>query len=199
MFKNIKKLFSVLCVGAGALALASCGENKAEESKSWQEGGTITFEDVKNYNKLLRENNSNDFEKIYANGYTLYEVDVIIDYKDISTEQLNTIFDTWEQNDAKVYSSYCGFWNSTENYSNPDVWWLNGVDTNNKWSLLGNVTISNARAVTYDEATNGKIYYEFSDLFSNQEDRWDYFGFVFTSITHKNLPENIKTAATNCK
>ena len=199
MFKNIKKLFSVLCVGAGALALASCGENKVEESKTWQEGGTITFVDVQNYSALLKENNSNDFQKVYANGYTLYEVDVTIDYKDVSTEQLNTIFDTWEQNDAKVYSSYCGFWTDTENYSNPDVWWLNGVDTNNKWTLLGNVTISNARAVTYDEATNGKTHYEFSDLFSNQEDRWNYFGFVFTSITHKNLPENIKAEATNCK
>lgn len=199
MFKNVKKLFSVLCVGAGALALASCGESKVEESKTWQEGGTITFDDVQNYSKLLKESNSNDFKKVYANGYTLYEVDVTIDYKDVSVEQLNTIFDTWEQNDAKVYSSYCGFWNDTENYSNQDVWWLNGVDTNNKWTLLGNVTISNARAVTYDEATNGKIHYEFSDLFSNQEDRWDYFGFVFTSITYKNLPENIKAEATNCK
>lgn len=199
MFKNVKKLFSVLCVGAGALALASCGGNKVEESKTWQEGGTITFEDVINYSNLIKEASVSvpSSEQIYECGYTVYEVDVTIDYKDVSTEQLNTIFDTWEQNDAKVYSSYCGFWNDTENYSNPDVWWLNGVDMNNKWALLGNVTISNAKSLTYDEATTGKMHYNLYDLHIDECD--GCVGFVFTSITHKNLPENIKAEATNCK
>lgn len=199
MFKNVKKLFSVLCVGAGALALASCGENKVEESKTWQEGGTITFEDVKNYSNTIKEASVSvpSFKQIYECGYTVYEVDVTIDYKDVPTEQLNTIFDTWEQNDTKVYSTYCGFWNENENYSKPNVWWLNAVDKNNNWNILGDVSISNARSLTYDAATNGKMHYNLYDLFTDE--RGDYVGFVFTSITYKNLPENIKTAATNCK
>ena len=209
MLKNLKKLFSILCVGASIVILASCGK-KNDENKPWTEGGQLTIEDVDAYSKKVEEETIRgaSLKQLYDAGMKRYAIDVVVDYSDTTASDFKE-YDMSKQNSNEYFTSivYGNYWEETCEKTVSNYYFMKekySFDYNNmtemQTSLLGKVTSIIAYELTYDEAEN--TYSQYSDTeiyhFFNVIPTDGYtvskLAFMVRNVKSVNLPKEIDQA-----
>lgn len=210
MLKNLKKLFSILCVGASIAILASCGK-KNDEAKPWTEGGQLTIEDVDAYSKKVKEeiaiNEDNaSLKQLYDLGMKRYAIDVVVDYSDTTLADFKD-YDMSKEHSNDNYTSivYGDYWEitcekSVSNYYFMKVKYSYDYMTEMRTSLLGKVTSIIAYELTYDEAENTASYYSdteiyhFFDVIPTDGYTVSKLAFMVRNVKSVNLPKEIDQA-----